>query len=73
MCPFYSSKIYNLNDHIQNAPPDRKLFSKVWSKTQTPVLAVVLTVIISALLGLFSLASLIAVSTLCTEIREPDH
>lgn len=45
----------------QNALPDRKLLAKVWSKTQTPVNAVIFTVLISNIFGLLLLASIVAV------------
>ncbi|KZS91121.1 amino acid permease [Sistotremastrum niveocremeum HHB9708] len=44
-----------------NALPDKKILSRVWSKTQTPVNAVIFTVIISALFGLLFLASIVAI------------
>jgi len=45
----------------QGALPDRKILSKVWSKTQTPIFAVIATVSIGIIFGLLGLASLVAV------------
>jgi len=47
-----------------NALPDRKLLAKVWSKTQTPVNAVIFTVIIQTLFGLLYLASYVAINAI---------
>ncbi|KAI5120887.1 hypothetical protein M0805_002987 [Coniferiporia weirii] len=47
-----------------NALPDRRLFSKVWSKTKTPVNAAILTVVVVVICGLLSLASLVAINAI---------
>lgn len=49
--------------YLQNALPDRRLFAKVWSRTKTPVNALILTIVVVSLFGLLSLASFIAVSS----------
>jgi len=45
-----------------NALPDRKILAKVWSRTQTPVNALIFTVIIQTLLVLLYLASFVAIN-----------
>ncbi|THH08402.1 hypothetical protein EW145_g2730 [Phellinidium pouzarii] len=45
-----------------NALPDRRLFAKVWSRTGTPVNAVILTVVIATVFGLLYLASIVAIN-----------
>lgn len=57
------------NSQPQNALPDRRIFAKVWSRTETPVNAVILTVIVATIFGLLYLASYVAVS-ICFHIKD---
>ncbi|KZS91098.1 amino acid permease [Sistotremastrum niveocremeum HHB9708] len=45
-----------------NALPDRKLLSKVWPRTKTPVIAAVFVVVIAVVFGLLFLASIVAIN-----------
>ncbi|KAI5120886.1 hypothetical protein M0805_002986 [Coniferiporia weirii] len=47
-----------------NALPDRRLFAKVWSRTGTPVNAVILTIIVATIFGLLYLASIVAINAI---------
>ncbi|KAH8116138.1 amino acid/polyamine transporter I [Phellopilus nigrolimitatus] len=47
-----------------NALPDRRLFARVWSRTGTPVNAVIVTVIVATIFGLLYLASIVAINAI---------